>query len=109
MVKNRMQESQLRIELLKVLKDQEAFWSQRYQIQWISEGDRNTKFFHRVVSTRKSNNLIKGIQISRMGDRSTTNQKYPISPFPTIIHQGKHRGKLMGISNNKNIIIKSNQ
>lgn len=48
---NRLQESQLRIELLRVLKDQEAFWLQRSRIQWINESDKNTIYFHKVAST----------------------------------------------------------
>lgn len=62
MESNRLLESQLRIELLQVLQDHEAFWAQRSRIQWVREGGKNTKFFHRVASIRRLNNFIKGIQ-----------------------------------------------
>ena len=37
---------------------EEVMWRQRSRIQWLSEGDRNTHFFHQRVSRRKKKNKI---------------------------------------------------
>ena len=39
----------------------ETYWRQRSRVQWLQEGDRNTAFFHRRASNRKSRNTIKGL------------------------------------------------
>ncbi|CAN1315043.1 Transposon TX1 uncharacterized 149 kDa protein [Linum perenne] len=49
-----------RLELLrsKVRQQEEIYWKQKAKINWLTEGDRNTKFFHRSVSaTRKRNHI----------------------------------------------------
>ena len=37
---------------------EEIMWRQRSQIQWLAEGDGNTKFFHQKATTRKRRNKI---------------------------------------------------
>jgi hypothetical protein len=39
----------------------EIMWKQRSRIQWLSEGDRNTKFFHQHASGRKKRNKISNL------------------------------------------------
>lgn len=56
----------LRREFLLLAIKEETFWQQHSQIQWLKEGDRNTKFFHKVASSRKSANSILGLSINRV-------------------------------------------
>jgi hypothetical protein len=37
---------------------EEILWKQKSRIQWLKEGDRNTKFFHRSVMQRRHSNRI---------------------------------------------------
>ena len=41
---------------------EEIMWRQRARIQWLSEGDSNSKFFHRKASARKARNRISELQ-----------------------------------------------
>ncbi|TYH10967.1 hypothetical protein ES288_A07G221000v1 [Gossypium darwinii] len=50
----------LRIKLGKLLDEEEKYWAQRSRIQWLKEGDRNTRFFHvRATNRRKKNNIAR--------------------------------------------------
>ncbi|XP_062014512.1 uncharacterized protein LOC133731059 [Rosa rugosa] len=39
----------------------ETYWRQRSRVLWLKDGDRNTAFFHRRASNRKSRNCITGL------------------------------------------------
>ncbi|KAF5959518.1 hypothetical protein HYC85_000727 [Camellia sinensis] len=52
------QEQELRFHLDILLQKQELYWAQRSKQHWLSLGDRNTKFFHRMASWRRSRNRI---------------------------------------------------
>jgi hypothetical protein len=41
---------------------EEVMWRQRSGIQWLSEGDRNTRFFHMRASKRKKRNRIERLR-----------------------------------------------
>lgn len=54
-------EHQLLRSLESIHKQEEIYWRQRSMLQWLKEGDGNTKFFHAVANGRKCRNLIPGI------------------------------------------------
>jgi hypothetical protein len=41
-----------------LLEQEEVYWSQRSQANWIQHGDRNTLFFHNYASARRKKNFI---------------------------------------------------
>ncbi|GJT83821.1 RNA-directed DNA polymerase, eukaryota, reverse transcriptase zinc-binding domain protein [Tanacetum coccineum] len=43
------------------LNDEEKLLAQKAKVKWLSEGDRNTKYFHNVVKSRMNQNRIMGI------------------------------------------------
>ena len=48
---------------LNVLHDKdEKMWQQRSRVQWLKNGDQNTKFFHGTATQRKRKNFIKGLR-----------------------------------------------
>ncbi|XP_062014693.1 uncharacterized protein LOC133731307 [Rosa rugosa] len=53
----------LQFRLNELLSINETYWRQRSKVQWLREGDRNTSFFHRRASNRRSRNRVKGLMI----------------------------------------------
>ena len=51
----------MRKDLNELLYSEEIYWNQRSRVQWLKEGDRNTKFFHFRASKRKKKNSILGL------------------------------------------------
>jgi hypothetical protein len=45
-------------ELDSLLEQEELYWRQRSRINWLKDGDRNTKFFHRKATWRAKKNNI---------------------------------------------------
>lgn len=43
----------------------EYYWQQRAQNDWLSAGDRNSKFFHRKASLRALKNEMRGLEDAR--------------------------------------------
>ena len=37
---------------------EEIFWKQRSRVQWLTEGDKNTTFFHKLASNHKRKNIV---------------------------------------------------
>ncbi|KAJ0977891.1 hypothetical protein J5N97_013365 [Dioscorea zingiberensis] len=41
-----------------IISEEEAYWRQRSRINWLQQGDQNTKFFHAVANQRRNTNWI---------------------------------------------------
>ena len=53
--------NRIRKEINILLDDEELWWQQRSRVQWLEEGDRNTKYFHHHASERRRKNTITGL------------------------------------------------
>ncbi|XP_071921851.1 uncharacterized protein [Coffea arabica] len=54
--------SELKIQLKEAYTEEEQFWAQKARIDWLREGDKNTKFFHACVKGRRRRNRMLNIQ-----------------------------------------------
>ncbi|KAL9668794.1 hypothetical protein QQ045_006334 [Rhodiola kirilowii] len=59
-----LQEAKLSSELDEWLLREELFWKQRSRVDWLREGDRNTRFFHMRASKRRKVNMIDRLKIN---------------------------------------------
>ncbi|KAL4384684.1 hypothetical protein GQ457_15G002820 [Hibiscus cannabinus] len=65
-------EQQLKSELSDVLKQEEMLWFQHARTEWINDGDRNTKFYHRAAKARHRQNRC--VMIKLDGERWCSDQ-----------------------------------
>jgi hypothetical protein len=45
-----------------LLEQEEIHWLQRSRVNWLSQGDKNTRFFHQFASARRKKNMIKRLK-----------------------------------------------
>lgn len=62
-------EQEIQEQLSVILKQEEIYWLQRSWLQWLKEGDENTKFFHVVANGHRNRNFIPSIKLN--GDTHT--------------------------------------
>ncbi|WMV21816.1 hypothetical protein MTR67_015201 [Solanum verrucosum] len=58
-----IQKTHLGMEFEEVAKQEEIAWKQRSRIQWLKQGDKNTKFFHRIATTHKRFNSMEQLEV----------------------------------------------
>lgn len=46
-----------------VARKDELAWKQRSRIQWVKQGDKNTRFFHRIATSHKRFNYIDQLEV----------------------------------------------
>ena len=55
------QMKQLEREINSLMYKEAQLWRQRSKIEWLRDGDRNTRFYHSKASQRRRRNYIKGL------------------------------------------------
>ena len=45
-----------------IIEQEEVFWLQKSRINWLKEGDKNTKFFHLSTMVRRRYNKLEGLK-----------------------------------------------
>lgn len=61
-VQNRVELYKAQADLKRYLKIEEEFWKQKAGMKWFQDGDRNTKFFHSYVTSRRKKLCLHRIQ-----------------------------------------------
>ena len=56
-----VEEKKIRQELKELAEQEHIMWMQKSRIEWILQGDRNTKFYHTMTTKRRIKNGIQGI------------------------------------------------
>jgi len=56
-------EKDLMHEFQAILKQEEELWRLKSRVDWMTEGDCNTKFFHTTTLIRRNKNRISGLKI----------------------------------------------
>jgi hypothetical protein len=54
----KVEENQLHQEWEKICKQEEILWRQKSRVQWLKEGEKNTKFFHKSTIAHMTHNRI---------------------------------------------------
>ncbi|XP_024195576.1 uncharacterized protein LOC112198676 [Rosa chinensis] len=83
-----------------LLSQQEMNWRQRSRAIWLKDGDRNSAFFHRRASNRKSRNTIKGLndEQGQWQSEPAEVQRLLLSYFQTVFSsKGSDAGALQTV------------
>ena len=82
-----VKEKVIKVELNSLLEQEDIKWGQRAKVEWLKNGDKNTKFFHACANQRKRRNTIEKI-VDGDGRTCSTQREIEgafISHFQTIL------------------------
>ena len=90
---------QTAIELDKVLLMEEISWRQKSRALWLKEGDKNSRFFHRVANSHRNVNTIGKLLINGISSTNQDEIRDHISQFYEQLYKenGSRRPMLDGI------------
>ncbi|XP_027150198.1 uncharacterized protein LOC113750422 [Coffea eugenioides] len=69
--------AEIKKQLKEAYKKEEQFWCQKARIEWLRDGDKNTRYFHAHVKGRRTRNMIRKLQ--RDDGSWTTNEEEVIA------------------------------
>lgn len=87
----------VRWEYLCLLEKQEIYWQKRAKQYWLTEGDKNSRFFHKYASNQRRNNMIKclndsnGVWKEANTDVQGIITEYFTSLFQSVVPDGRLR------------------
>lgn len=58
-----LQKANLAMEFEELAKNEEIAWRQRSRVQWLKQGDKNTKFFHRIATSHWRFNSMEQLEV----------------------------------------------
>jgi hypothetical protein len=95
-----MKKVDLSKELERLLLCEEVSWRQKSRALWLREGDKNTKFFHRVANSNRRNNSIESLLINGSLTSNVPTMKTHIVQFYSHLYseQCRWRPKPDGLS-----------
>ena len=59
------EEGSIIIQLEERQKQEEILWKQKSQVQWLKEGEKNSKFFHKAMMNHRQHNRIFSLKDSQ--------------------------------------------
>ncbi|XP_019150780.1 PREDICTED: uncharacterized protein LOC109147628 [Ipomoea nil] len=68
-------------EFNEILDQEEALWFQKSRMDWIKDGDRNTKFYHRAALIRRNKNRVRFLKIHGEWTDNPVSLTHHISDF----------------------------
>jgi hypothetical protein len=96
----KMNKVDLSTELERLLLCEEVSWRQKSRALWLREGDKNTKFFHKVANSNRRNNSIEALLINGSLTSNVPTMKTHIVQFYSHLYseQCRWRPKPDGLS-----------
>ncbi|KAG5624592.1 hypothetical protein H5410_009810 [Solanum commersonii] len=76
-----VQKTHLAMEFEEIAKEEEIAWRQRSRIQWLKNGDKNTRFFYRMANAHKRYNSIDALEVEGQSINEMSAVKNAIQRF----------------------------